>query len=72
MTLRPSEFVIDWRIVSGAVGASLGHFVLRAQRPTVATALGLGSPLVGLFVLWALLIGFKPRVGGHGRPSDGD
>jgi hypothetical protein len=56
MRPRPSDFRIGWWFVSGAVVASVGHFLLQAQRPTIAATLGVGYPIVGLFVLWAIVV----------------
>jgi hypothetical protein len=59
MLRRPSHAAIDRWLVVGAVGASLGHVFLRLERPAVAARLGLGDPILSLFVLWALAVAFQ-------------
>jgi hypothetical protein len=53
---RPPDLVMLWWVVVGACLASVGQFLLIAQRPTLASALGVGNPIVGLFVLWAFAV----------------
>lgn len=56
---RPSPAVLDSWAVVGAVFASLAHAALRFQRPALSARLGLGYPLLSLFVLWAAAIALQ-------------